>query len=190
LEIGHGGGRILAAASRYFRDLIGIDIHENNEKVERELKIRGINNFRLIKTEGKDIPVDDNSIDCVYSFIVLQHVEKIGIFSNYLSEAHRILKPGGIAVLYFGRKYLFSMNRSSKALYFVDRFAEQILLPKGFKQMSARVNDTNLIVSLPHARTLAKRVGFKILSELVSRKNVPDGMSLYGGQNGLVMRKT
>jgi ubiquinone/menaquinone biosynthesis C-methylase UbiE len=108
LEIGHGGGRMLAAASRYFRNLIGIDVHDNNEKVDRELIARGINNYRLIRTEGKEIPIDDNSIDCVYSFIVLQHVEKIDVFNNYLIEAHRILKPGGFAVLYFGRKYTFS----------------------------------------------------------------------------------
>jgi ubiquinone/menaquinone biosynthesis C-methylase UbiE len=189
LEIGHGGGRILATASRYFRDVIGIDIHENNERVENELKTRGINNFRLVKTEGKDVPLDDNSVDCVYSFIVLQHVEKVEIFSNYLSEAHRILKPGGIAVLYFGRKCIFSLNRSSRVLYLVDKFAERILLPKGFREFSAKVNDTNLIVSLPYARSLARKMGYEILSELVSRKNVPDGITLYGGQNGLVMRK-
>ena len=57
LEIGHGGGRILAAASRCFKNVIGVDIHENNEKVGNELIKRGIDNFRLIKTEGKEIPV-------------------------------------------------------------------------------------------------------------------------------------
>ena len=31
LEVGHGGGRILAAASRYFGNAIGVDIHENNK---------------------------------------------------------------------------------------------------------------------------------------------------------------
>lgn len=32
LEIGYGGGRILAAASRCFKSVIGVDIHENNKK--------------------------------------------------------------------------------------------------------------------------------------------------------------
>jgi ubiquinone/menaquinone biosynthesis C-methylase UbiE len=189
LEIGHGGGRILAAASRSFMQVIGIDIHENHEKVASELKRRGINNFRLINTEGKEIPVEDSSIDFVYSFIVLQHVEKLKVFENYLKESYRILKPNGIAVLYFGRKYVLSFNKKSKLLYLIDRFAERFLLSKGFQEIPARVNQTNLRVSLSHAKSSAKKTGFEILSELVSRRKVPDGITSYGGQNGLVLKK-
>lgn len=116
LAIGHRGGRMLSTASRYFRDVIGVDIHENNEKVENELKRRGINNCTLFKTEGMEIPIDRNSVDLVYSFIVLQHVERMEVFKNYLNEAYRVLKPNGIAVLYFGRKYTVSINRSSRVL--------------------------------------------------------------------------
>ncbi len=189
LEIGHGGGRILSVASRYFKSVIGIDIHENNEKVANELKIRGCNNFTLIKTEGRKIPTESDSIDFVYSFIVLQHVEKIDIFRNYFSEVNRILKPNGIAVLYFGRKYIFSINRSSKILYYVDKIAERILLPKGFQKVATMVNCTNLIVSLPFSKLIARNAGFEVLAELVSHKKVPDGTNLFGGQNGLVIRK-
>jgi ubiquinone/menaquinone biosynthesis C-methylase UbiE len=190
LEIGYGCGRVLAAASRCFRNVIGIDIHDYNEKVDEELKTRGINNCQLIKTEGKEFPIENDSIDCVYSFIVLQHVEKMDVFNNYLNETHRILKKGGLSVLYFGRKYTFSLNKSSKLLYLVDRILERILLPKGFQEVPARVNCTNLMVSLPHAKYLAKQAGYEVLSVLVSHKKVPDGINLYGGQNGLVLRKT
>ena len=144
LEIGHGGGRILSAASRYFREVIGVDIHENNEKVGNELRVRGVNNFTLIKTDGKEIAADSDSVDLVYSFIVLQHVEHIEAFKSYLNEVYRILKPNGIAVIYFGRKHIFSINRSSKILYHLDSFAERFLLPKGFEEMPAKVNCTNL----------------------------------------------
>ena len=189
LEIGHGGGRILAAASRHFKNVIGIDIHDHNQIVESELSQRGIGNFRLIKTDGKELPLEDSSVDFVYSFIVLQHIEKYDIFKKYLNETNRVLKTNGIAVLYFGRKYLLSANRSSRFLYWIDRFAERILLPKGFQELPARVNETNLIVSLSYAKSLARRTGFEVLSQLVSHKKVPDGINLFGGQNGLVLRK-
>jgi hypothetical protein len=81
------------------------------------------------------------------------------------------------------------MNRRSKLLYLADRIAERILLPKGFQDLHARVNCTNLIVSLPYARSLARNAGLKVLSELVSHKKVPDGIKLYGGQNGFVIGK-
>ncbi|MBI4825068.1 MAG: methyltransferase domain-containing protein [Nitrospirae bacterium] len=190
LEIGHGGGRILAAASSHFRNVIGVDIHEHNQKVENELKKRGVSNFRLIKTDGNEIPLEDASVDLVYSFIVLQHVEKIEIFEKYLKETRRVLKPGGVAVIYFGRKKMLSANKSSKALYFIDRISEHLIMPKGFKELPAKVNVTNLIVTLAYAKSLAKKTGFEILDELVSYKEGPDGRKLFGGQNGLVLRKT
>jgi hypothetical protein len=110
------------------------------------------------------------------------------VFNNYLIETHRILKPGGIAVLYFGRNHTFSLNSSSRVRYLLDRFAESIFLPKGFQELPARVNCINLIVSLPHAKYLARKAGYKVLSQLVSHKKVPDDIN-YGGQNGLVIKR-
>jgi len=190
LEIGHGGGRILAAASRHFRGVVGVDVHNNNEKVADELRQRGISNFRLLESDGRSIPVEGDTIDLVYSFIVLQHVERIDVFNRYVHETHRVLKPGAVAVLYFGRRYAVSQGRASRTLYAVDRLAERVLVPRGFIELPARVNCTNLVVSLSYAKALARRCGFEVLSTLVSRKRVPNGTRLYGGQNGLVLRKS
>ena len=189
LEIGYGGGRILAAASRYFKYVIGVDIHEEGEKVENELKRRGIDNYRLVKTRGNNLPLESASVDLVYSFIVMQHIEKMEIFRSYLFEIHRVLKPAGIAVLYFGRKCVLSHGKTFKCLYYFDRFMEQVLLPRGFLELPVRVNEINLIVSLSHAKSLMKGLGFNVLDSLVSRKKVPDGIKHFGLQNGLVVRK-
>ncbi|MEW6068855.1 MAG: class I SAM-dependent methyltransferase [Nitrospirota bacterium] len=189
LEIGHGGGRILAAAARFFGRAIGVDIHEDNELVLAELKRRGIENIELVRSDGTRIPLEDNSIDIVYSFIVLQHVEKIEIFQNYFREAYRVLKPHGIAVLYFGREYKYSINKRARLLYLFDRFRERYTLKNGYREIPARVNETNLRVSLSFARKLSRETGFKVAKNLVSRKKVPDGLELYGGQNGLVLLK-
>lgn len=124
LEIGHGGGRILASACRHFRKVVGIDIHDNNTLVTDELNNRGITNFELKQTDGITIPIPDNSIDVAYSFIVLQHVEKIDIFIHYIQETYRVLKPNGIAVLYFGRFHRFSLNRKTRIRYLFDQVAE------------------------------------------------------------------
>jgi ubiquinone/menaquinone biosynthesis C-methylase UbiE len=189
LEIGYGGGRLLAAAAGHFGDVVGIDIHDQNLKVEQELQARGLDNFRLLRTDGNRIPLGDDTVDFVYSFIVLQHVEKVSIFRSYVQEACRVLRPGGIAVLYFGRKRLLSFNRRARALYQIDRVLEGFFLPRGYQEMPARVNSTNLIVSLAYAKRLATDSGFDVLTELVSRKTGPDGGTRYGGQHGLVLRK-
>jgi len=186
LEIGYGGGRLLAAACQSFKEVVGVDVHGHASKVERELNRRGIENFRLLQNDGKALPVEDSSIDLVYSFIVLQHVEKIDIFDSYMLEAYRSLNQGGYAVLFFARLSRYSVNRKSKFLYQVDRLAER-LSRKGYREILARVNCVNLTISLKYAKKRAKEAGFSIVSEGVSKK-IPL-LQKYGGQHYLVLRK-
>jgi ubiquinone/menaquinone biosynthesis C-methylase UbiE len=189
LEIGHGGGRLLAAAGRCFQFVIGVDIHGENDRVHHALRERGVRNAQLVKTEGAVLPVGQAQVDCVYSFIVLQHVETYAVFTRYLEETFRVLKPGGLAVLYFARRYRWSFNRASRLLYAADRLVEPLWLRQGHEELSAPVNSTNLRVSLRHASALARTIGFDVLQALVSRRRVPDGAALYGGQHGLVLKK-
>jgi ubiquinone/menaquinone biosynthesis C-methylase UbiE len=138
LEIGHGGGRILAAASRCFKHVFGVDVHDHNHTVEEALHARGVRNARLIKTDGAHLPVGSGHIDCVYSFIVLQHVETFAVFKRYFEETFRVLKPGGLAVLYFARRYRWSFNRSSRVLYTLDRLIEPLVMRQGFQELPGR----------------------------------------------------
>lgn len=186
LEIGYGGGRLLSAACYYFKEVIGVDIHENASVVKAELNRRDINNFKLLQNDGKSIPVKGASIDFVYSFIVLQHVEEIGIFNNYIKETYTVLRRGGVAVLFFGRLYQKSSNTGSKILFWTDKFLEKIHR-KGYTQVLAEVNCTNLKVSLDYAKKKSRQEGFTILKEGVTRK-LPD-MIKYGGQYFLILKK-
>ena len=189
LEIGHGGGRILQAACRCFKAGIGIDIHEKNALVEEELHRQGVTNVTLHQSTDGSLVVGDAAVDLVYSFIVLPHVERMAILLNYLSETARVLKPGGLAVLYFGRYTRFSHNQRSATLYWLDRFLENMLMPHGYRELPAKVNEYNLLVTLPCAKREAKRRGLWPLRTLVSRKNVPDGVRRYGSQHGLLLQK-
>ncbi len=188
-EIGHGGGRILSAAAGFFGNAIGIDIHDENELVLSALQKRGIYNVKLYKGNGKELPIEDNTVDVIYSFIVFQHLEKIEIFKKYIEESFKKLKPGGIAVIYFGRECKYSKNAQKKWRYQIDLIREKYILPKGYIELESRVNETNLKVTLPFAKKEAKNNGFRILKTLVSKKKVPDGIHLMGGQHGLIIRK-
>lgn len=187
LEIGYGGGRLLAAAARYFHMVIGVDIHNCSDLVSEELKKRGVTNAQLLQGDGKTLPVSPASVDAVYSFIVLQHVGSIDIFHEYMKETYRVLKKDGITVLYFGRYCRCSLNKRLPLFYYVDRCLEIIALPRGYKEVQAPVNCINLLVTLHHAKKYAKRLGFTVLDTLVSRK-IPEG-NTYGLQHGLVLKK-
>jgi ubiquinone/menaquinone biosynthesis C-methylase UbiE len=189
VDLGYGGGRMLAAASRHFRNAIGIDIHNEKNFVLQELKKRGIENVELYKTDGKSIPLEKESVDVVYSFIVLQHVEKIEIFEKYIEESYRVLKSDGLAVLYFGRESNYSLGKSSKLLCFLDRLYENYKLWNGYCEIKARVNEVNLKITLSYAKKIVSKRGFKILKSVVSYKRKLDGLNHYGGQHGLILRK-
>jgi len=79
LEIGYGGGRLLKAASKYFNHVIGVDIHDKGEFVKKYLNRQGVDNIDLFTLQNKTFPLEYNSVDVIYSFIVFQHLEKVEI---------------------------------------------------------------------------------------------------------------
>jgi len=102
LEIGFGGGRLLAAASKHFDSVIGIDIHEAFDKTEDFLKSQDINNYNLIhRNDIRDI--EDKSVDFVYSFIVFQHFDSFEEIDFYLKQIKRVLTPRGYAHIFWGK---------------------------------------------------------------------------------------
>jgi ubiquinone/menaquinone biosynthesis C-methylase UbiE len=189
LEVGYGGGRILATAAKNFKHAIGVDIHEHNKLVASELESNGIKNIDLYKTDGSKFPLENNTIDLAYSFIVFQHMELMKIFINNLAEVYRVLKPDGIAIIYYGRTSRLSLNRKSILLAKLDSILEFLPFNSKYKEIEAHVNCTNLLVSKRYASQIARSIGFEILTSGKSRRNVPDGGNFYGGQNYFILKK-
>jgi SAM-dependent methyltransferase len=170
LEIGYGGGRLLRAASQLFDNVFGVDVHTQTERVGKLLQERGATNFELFATDGKSLPIDSGRVDLVYSFVVLLHLSGPDVFETYLKEAHRVLKPGGIASLYYGRPYSYrtqtATNALARAVYAVaEPLAELLLLDllgTGYRTLEGEPNAVTLTVSRRRARALARRCGFVV----------------------------
>ena len=189
LEIGCGGGRMLGHAARMFPRVIGVDVHDHLDAVGRRLAEVGIDNVDLRRCDGLSLPCDDASVDVVYSFIVFQHLEKIAILIAYLRESFRVLKPGGLAMIYAGRQARLSLHRRSRLLLLCDLLLEPFSLPRGYREIPAAVNSTNLRVSRSFMRVRARGVGFQTIETCVSRRNIPQDTARFGGQHGFLLRK-
>ena len=59
---------------------------------EQKLQKNKIPNEALLLERKEKIPLEDNSVDVIISFYSLEHLYPI---QDYLTELHRILKPGG-----------------------------------------------------------------------------------------------
>ena len=185
VEVGYGGGRLLAAASRHFTSAVGVDVHEHADVVAGELERRGVKNCDLRQSDGITIPLADESVDAVYTFIVMQHVGRVAVFDGYVRETARVLRPGGAAVIYFGRWGRLSTRHQAQWLYAADRVAEPLILRAGYRERPSQINATNLLISLGHARRTAREAGLGVLDTLVSRRR----NGAFGGQHGLIVRR-
>lgn len=95
LEVGCGIGRLMKPMSERFDRVIGLDFSSRMlESSKHYLKDFPNTETRLIEEDYR-FPVEDHSVDFVYSMIVLQHIPELEIIQQYLRESFRVLKPGG-----------------------------------------------------------------------------------------------
>jgi SAM-dependent methyltransferase len=102
LEIGFGGGRLLAQAAQDFEFVYGVDIHDAFAMTDKFLRSQGHSNFALLERD-EITTIEDETIDFVYSFIVFQHFDSADEVEYYLDHICRVLKPYGVAHIYYGR---------------------------------------------------------------------------------------
>jgi 2-polyprenyl-6-hydroxyphenyl methylase/3-demethylubiquinone-9 3-methyltransferase len=91
LDFGCGAGQILKEIQKINpgAKLIGLDVSEKAlGEAKKELPSA---EFHQIK-DGEKVPIQDNSIDFIFSSEVIEHIYDT---ENAISEMSRILKPGG-----------------------------------------------------------------------------------------------
>lgn len=138
LEIGCNNGRNLEALKTVTNaELFGI---EPNAKARAELSAKNITPDSHIKDAlGSDIPFNDQSMDLVFTSVVLIHVPDDGL-ENTLKEIHRTSRKYILAMEYFNPNPHIIQYRGHNDLLFkrdygslyMDMFPDLKLLDYGF----------------------------------------------------------
>jgi len=91
LDFGHGHGLFLPTLSKYYKEVIGIDIkiHPGTKKI---LEYFNCKNVKILRIDGCKTTFDDNSFDVIFCADVLEHFKKL---ETPLNEIYRILKTNG-----------------------------------------------------------------------------------------------
>lgn len=94
LEIGCGVGRMTFALAKRFGEVYATDISPQMiNHAQRLQKKLGVTNTVFQTGSGTDLAeYPSNSFDFVFSYIVFQHINDIGILREYVSEIGRVLK--------------------------------------------------------------------------------------------------
>jgi ubiquinone/menaquinone biosynthesis C-methylase UbiE len=96
LEIGCGPGRLMRPMSWNFGEIHGCDVSDEMIRLAA-VKLEAVPNAYLMHSDGRSLTgYEDNYFDYVYSYAVFQHIPSREVVFSYLSEARRVLKPGGI----------------------------------------------------------------------------------------------
>jgi SAM-dependent methyltransferase len=96
LEIGCGPGRLMRPLSRHFKEIHGVDVSDSMIQLARE-RLRNTPNAFPHHNSGSDLSMfPDEKFDYVYSYAVFQHIPSRDVVFQYLREARRVLKTGGI----------------------------------------------------------------------------------------------
>ena len=93
VEIGSGLGRNCKALAARFDRVVGVDIAP--EMVRRATELVPEATFELV--DGASLaPVASGTADFVFSFTVFQHIPDVAVIEQYIEEAGRVLRSGGV----------------------------------------------------------------------------------------------
>ncbi|MGI6484214.1 MAG: class I SAM-dependent methyltransferase [Candidatus Dojkabacteria bacterium] len=137
----------------------GVDLSETRIEKAKELKLP---NTEFIVSTGEDMPLKNNTFDCVLSSQVLEHVEDENAF---LSEINRVLKLGGIFEIdtVFKKKWAWYFYRSPMGWALdpthLREYADISVLEELFKKTNLKIEEIHLVQA---KRDLGKILPVKI----------------------------
>ena len=104
LDLGCGRGAVLLAAAKLLPDgrAIGVDIwraDQTDNSIQNTLRnaeVEGVADRVEVRTADiTDLPFEDNSVDVIVSSLVLHNIPTAQARAKAISEAARVLRPGG-----------------------------------------------------------------------------------------------
>jgi len=143
-DIGCGQGRYDLLLFNYLDNLhlTCVDINESMlEETYRNLKSHGITDFKTIKADANDLPLEDNSMDCVFTFNTMNQFD----ISKFMQKVGKVIKESGLVFIYTRLRSQNARNIWGK--YFPKFLEKENRLPE-LDEIKAMTNSTLLIESV------------------------------------------
>src|SRR5262249_40205032 len=117
LELGCGAGRMTSIFASVYRRVLAADI--SSEMLAHGAKIHSsLKNISWLLVSGDNLAgIESNSVDFVFSYLVLQHMPTQDLAMKYISEMLRVLRPGGAFLFQFNGSDVHNMNSRGRAAW-------------------------------------------------------------------------
>jgi SAM-dependent methyltransferase len=104
LDLGCGLGRLSRALAHRFDEVVAVDVSAEMVRRAEELHPRSeFPNVSFHATDGVHLPLEDESVDFVFSYEVFQHLPSRAVMGENLLEVTRVLRPDGHALIHVHR---------------------------------------------------------------------------------------
>jgi ubiquinone/menaquinone biosynthesis C-methylase UbiE len=133
-DVGCGDGGYGVKLFQCLSDRLYLHCIDTNPKMLKQLggylAQHEIKNFQIREAPAKDLPVEDDSLDCIFTFNAIHHFKLLG----FLEEASRVLKNNGYLFIYtrlrsqnsknIWGKYFPLFNQKETRLYELNELKE------------------------------------------------------------------
>jgi len=135
LELGCGAGRMTRSFAMRFSHVYAFDISKEMLTHANAL-FPEVSNVDWILGNGTDLSgFGDETVDCAFSYIVLQHMPEPAFALRYIREMLRVLKPEGMFLFQFNSAAQMTMNWKGRLAWRIVDFPWAL----GFRQASRGV---------------------------------------------------
>jgi len=138
----------------------------------------------LTRSPADNIQYQDNEFDFAHSWVTFLHFPSIGYTNLALKEVFRVLKPGGVAVIFYSRLVKTQKKETPKQYAADMKLEEQHETGFEAKESLTEVFKKGIGIARWKMTELVKVIGFEVLEHTSSN----DGGFIYG-QHGIVLRK-
>jgi ubiquinone/menaquinone biosynthesis C-methylase UbiE len=140
LDLGCGTGRLTEFMAHDFKKVVGIDISATMI-VEGKERLKEFKNIELLETDGSTIPLPDESIDSVFSYLVFQHIKTREMVESNFKEIYRILKPEGVFKVLLRSDKQKDMNRWWSGVEYNEESIGDLYRKIGFRLLKIEHQD-------------------------------------------------
>jgi excisionase family DNA binding protein len=138
-DIGAGTGYIALEMAHKAKKVLAVDNSASMLAVAREEAARQkIDNIEFFEGEAETLPMQDRTVDCIVSNMLLHHVQDP---LDALREMRRILKPGGRLILTDAEEHGHTWLKEEKSDLWLGFSKEELiewLKEAGFKNIAVR----------------------------------------------------
>lgn len=143
LDFGSGAGRLTGHFANNFTEVYAIDIAEPMLAAAAR-RLPSQKNISYLRTDGTSIPLEDNKVDLVFSYLTLKHVPTHAEMQQLLAEMRRVLAPGGIAKIHFHSGAGMRRWHYTHGVSLMPRDAERLAEAVGFSILREAADEHGL----------------------------------------------